>query len=79
MIELYKERYHMNEIRLANGKIVNMDDFPGTDKEDRIELLRAIKTHILRYGDSDDLRGLAHEICISLHDLGLYDKIRVEE
>jgi hypothetical protein len=67
------------EIRLANGKVVNMNDFPEMDKEERLELLRAIKTHILKYGDSDDLRGLAHEVCISLHDLGLYDKIRVEE
>lgn len=69
----------MNEIRLANGKVVDMNDFPGMDKEERLELLRAIKTYILKYGDPDDYRGLAHEICISLHDLGLYDRIRVEE
>ena len=69
----------MDEFRLLNGKVINLREYGGLDDEDRMDLLRDIKRHINKYGDSDDLRGLAHEICIHFHDLGLYDKIHVED
>lgn len=69
----------MEEFRMSNGKVVNLRKFYDLDDDERMDLLKDIKRYINKYGDPDDLRGLAHEICIHFHDLGLYDRICVEE